>query len=116
MNAPGPWEIVFLLFLALLIFGPDKLPKLARTAGQTIAALKREASGTLDELKRAADLEDLGEIREVAGELRSATGQLRESARLTGPVASDAKPTKPRNAAMSTVSAELPPPFDPEAP
>ena len=117
MNAPGPWEVLFLLFLALLIFGPERLPKLARGAGRTIAALRREASGTLDELKRAADLEDLGEIRDVATELREATGDLRRSAALSGAAAAAAaRPAKPRDAAMAPVSDELPPPFDPEAP
>lgn len=113
MSTPGFWELAFLAVLALLIFGPERLPKLARSAGQTIAALKREAAGTLDELKRAAELDD---IAEVARELRDGADELKRSASLTGPLASEARPEKPRSAVMPTVRAEGPAPFDPDAP
>lgn len=113
MSTPGMWEVLFLAVLALLIFGPDKLPGMARNLGRTISAVKREARTTMDELKRSADLH---EVREVAGELRSTTEELRRSAALTGPVASGASAADVGGgAATATARADLPAPFDPDA-
>lgn len=113
MNAPGFWEIFFLAVLALLIFGPERLPKLARSAGQTIARFKAEAAGTLDELKAAADLD---EFTGVARDLRETTADLKRSVALTGPVASAAGADKPRSAITPSVTADIAAPFDPDAP
>jgi TatA/E family protein of Tat protein translocase len=55
MSAPGFWEIATLAVIAMLVFGPDKLPGMARTVGKTLGQFKREARSTMDELKRAAD-------------------------------------------------------------
>ncbi|CAN5184237.1 MAG: twin-arginine translocase TatA/TatE family subunit [Euzebyales bacterium] len=111
MSMPGPWELAFLAMLALLIFGPDKLPGMARSVGQTVTRFKREAQSTIDELKRSADLDDL---REVAKDLKSTGDELRKQADLSGPVAS------PRGAVAAgdvkpPTKAHLPPPFDPHA-
>lgn len=74
MGSIGFGELAFLVVLALLVFGPDKLPGIANTVGKAIGAVRREASGTLDELKRAAELE---EFRGVADELRGTRDELR---------------------------------------
>jgi TatA/E family protein of Tat protein translocase len=118
MSAPGLWEWVFLAVLALLIFGPEKLPGMAKSVGKTINTFKREAQSTLDELKRSAELEELNEI---AGDLRSTTADLKRSASLTGPVASSAGAAAVGSGASesggeeSPVHAALPAPFDPDA-
>jgi sec-independent protein translocase protein TatB len=115
MSTPGMWEIVTLAVLALLIFGPDKLPGMARSVGKTIAHLKREAASTMDELKRSADL---AEIREVADELRGTTAELKRSADLSGPIAGAASAADLRaghEARQGTAEALLPAPFDPDA-
>lgn len=43
----GPGEIMLLLFLALLVLGPDKMPKVARDVGKVMNDLRR----TSDELR-----------------------------------------------------------------
>ncbi len=125
MTAPGFWEIIFLAVLALMIFGPDRLPKLARGAGQALSQFKREASGTLDELKAAAELE---EFRDVARDLRSTTADLRGAADVKGlkgavggavalgAAGSAGQRTKPRTAAMKPAGRTAAPPFDPDTP
>ena len=45
-------ETVFLFFLALIVFGPKKLPEIARTLGKGMAELRRasnELKGSLEE-------------------------------------------------------------------
>jgi sec-independent protein translocase protein TatA len=37
----GPLEILVILILALLVFGPNKLPELARTVGGAMRELRR---------------------------------------------------------------------------
>lgn len=114
MNAPGFWEWLFLGVIALLIFGPERLPKMAQTAGQMIARFKREAAGTIDELKAAAELE---EFSDVARDLRSTSEELRRSVDLSGTVAAASAPTKPQTAVMASTSpGGKPPPFDPDTP
>lgn len=41
----GPMELLIILFLALIIFGPSKLPQLARAAGQSYREFKDSLSG-----------------------------------------------------------------------
>ena len=37
----GSWEILLILIVALVIWGPGKLPEIARTLGKTVRALKK---------------------------------------------------------------------------
>lgn len=109
MGSLGFGEIAFLVILALLIFGPDKLPGMASNIGRTVGALRREASSTIDELKRAAELD---ELRGVADDLRGAGNELRNTgAELRGAFAPGAAAASQRPAATPAG----PPPFDPDA-
>ena len=44
----GMSEILVILVLALIIFGPNKLPELAKTLGRAYGQLKREVEGITD--------------------------------------------------------------------
>jgi TatA/E family protein of Tat protein translocase len=51
----GPWEIAAILAVALLIFGPSKLPSLGRGVGEFFRNLKKgvkEADAELKEIGR----------------------------------------------------------------
>ena len=37
----GGWEILLILVVALIIWGPDKLPEIARKLGKTVRAFKK---------------------------------------------------------------------------
>jgi TatA/E family protein of Tat protein translocase len=63
----GGGELLFIAFVALLIFGPAKIPELARTAARgyrELVKLRRQMDSTLDDVKRDlnldAELRDLG--------------------------------------------------------
>ena len=53
MGSLGLPEIAFILVLALLIFGPKKLPEIGRTLGKGVSEFRRAT----DELKRSINTE-----------------------------------------------------------
>src|SRR5882672_12386895 len=42
----GPWEIILLLLLALLLFGAKRLPEIGRSVGQGMREFKDSVSGS----------------------------------------------------------------------
>jgi sec-independent protein translocase protein TatA len=49
----GPWEIAIVLVLALLIFGPKKLPDLGSSLGRSITGVKKGLKETKDDVQSA---------------------------------------------------------------
>ncbi|MEN0658349.1 twin-arginine translocase TatA/TatE family subunit [Caldifermentibacillus hisashii] len=45
----GPGSLILILIMALLIFGPKKLPQLGRAAGDTLREFKNATEGLADE-------------------------------------------------------------------
>jgi sec-independent protein translocase protein TatA len=41
----GPWEIILLLLLALLLFGAKRLPEIGRSTGKAMREFKDSVSG-----------------------------------------------------------------------
>ena len=64
-------EMVFLLLLALIILGPEKLPEAVRRFGKGYAEFKKMSSGFQSELKSALD-EPMREMRETADAFKKA--------------------------------------------
>lgn len=101
MGQVGLPEILVVAVIALLVFGPDRLPELARTAGKAIAKFRSETSRSIEELKRAADIDDLDrELKSLSRDLRDVRSSVGRS------LTADPTPTRPADAA---------PPTDPEA-
>ncbi len=108
MGSLGVQEMVVIAIIALLVFGPDRLPEVARNAGKLVARFREETGKSLDELKRAANVEGLeGEFRELKGEFERAKADLKGSVDVVTNTVKDAGATPRRR-----VSA---PPFDPDA-
>lgn len=55
MGSIGPWEIVLLLLLALLLFGAKRLPEIGRSLGSGMREFKDSVSG----VKRDMDPNEL---------------------------------------------------------
>ena len=61
LGSLGLPEILFILVLALLVFGPKRLPKVGRTLGRALGEFRRATSDlkrTIDREMTAADLAD----------------------------------------------------------
>ena len=51
---PGSGELIVIFVLALLLFGPDKLPELARSLGKGIREIRKAS----DEFRRQLKIDD----------------------------------------------------------
>ena len=54
----GPGEIVLVLLIALLVFGPSRLPELGRTLGRGMRDFKRGLAGDDADERRAEEEEE----------------------------------------------------------
>ena len=52
---PGAMEIFLILMVALVIFGPKKLPEMGRSLGKAIREFKSVGTELQDEITKAAD-------------------------------------------------------------
>ncbi|WP_110114875.1 twin-arginine translocase TatA/TatE family subunit [Bacillus sp. CGMCC 1.16541] len=48
----GMGEIILIVFVALLLFGPKKLPELGKAAGNTLREFKNATKGLMDDDKK----------------------------------------------------------------
>ncbi|QCC46274.1 Sec-independent protein translocase subunit TatA/TatB [Halobellus limi] len=55
IGIPGGPELLVVLLLVVLLFGADKLPKLARSSGQAMGEFRRGRNQIEDELREAAE-------------------------------------------------------------
>ena len=53
----GPLELMLILVLALMVFGPDKLPEIARQIGKVVAEVRRITSDVSTEINRTISIE-----------------------------------------------------------
>ncbi|MGI6514142.1 MAG: twin-arginine translocase subunit TatB [Syntrophomonadaceae bacterium] len=58
MGNIGPWELVLVLVIALIIFGPGKLPEVARSVGKGINEFKRATNEVKQQVQEAVSLDD----------------------------------------------------------
>lgn len=72
-------ELLMLAALALLIFGPERLPEIARTVGRVVGQVRREASATFDTLKAEVELD---ELRSFGDDLQRERDELQSRARI----------------------------------
>ena len=57
----GPTELIVILVIALIIFGPKRLPDIAKSIGKGVNSFKKAANSITDEVKSAAEMDDLSE-------------------------------------------------------
>jgi sec-independent protein translocase protein TatB len=135
----GLGEIVIIVLVTLLLFGPERLPEMARQAGRWLGRLRLTTQDALDQLKDETDLKDLNlpdlrigslrsQARDYVRELMDVEGQMaeleREREQLKAALEAEQNGDGPKpsedGAAATGVDANdakdlAPPPVDPEA-
>jgi sec-independent protein translocase protein TatB len=107
-------ELLVIAVVALLVIGPERLPKVARTAGHLFGRLQRYVNDVKADIQREIELDELKKLRsqfedaarsveqsvnEVGQELRSASDDLNRS--LAGDAPAPASPSAETPAAPS---------------
>ncbi|WP_366186769.1 twin-arginine translocase TatA/TatE family subunit [Flavobacterium ovatum] len=69
----GGGELVFIMFIVLMLFGADKVPEIARTLGKTIAQVKNATNDIKSEIHKG--IEDNGldakSLTDMSGSINS---------------------------------------------
>ena len=65
MKKPTPVVLVLIGVVALVVIGPDKLPKVARTVGALIGKAQRYVNDVKAEVNRSMDLEELRKMKDT---------------------------------------------------
>lgn len=60
----GPGEIAIVFTLALVLFGPKKLPELGKSLGQGLGNFKKSLTDAQQEMKAAMEIEDKSKAAE----------------------------------------------------
>ena len=67
----GIGEIAIIVLVCLVVFGPERLPQIARQIGRFLGQLRLTTQGALDQLKQEAELKDVNLPDLRVGSLRS---------------------------------------------
>jgi sec-independent protein translocase protein TatA len=91
----GGGEIFFIILVALMLFGSDKIPDIARTLGKGMAQLKNATNDIKSEIQKSAEANGLNEINnlnpmkqldltsEITNEIEKAKENIED---MTGPI------------------------------
>ena len=69
MGNLGLPELIFIFVLALLVFGPKRLPELGRTLGKTLSEFKRATNGLKESIEHEFARADRG-ISETSAQIK----------------------------------------------
>jgi sec-independent protein translocase protein TatB len=68
----GLSELILIAVVALIVIGPERLPKVARTAGHLLGRLQRYVNDVKSDINREMQLEDLKKLQQqVADQAKS---------------------------------------------
>ncbi len=60
----GFWELVIIALVALVIIGPEKLPRFARDAGRFVRKIRIFIQGAKRELEKELELDQINDLNE----------------------------------------------------
>ncbi|HLA67349.1 MAG TPA: twin-arginine translocase TatA/TatE family subunit [Acidimicrobiia bacterium] len=106
MFSVSPAEILTIALVALIVFGPKRLPEISRQAGKVLRELKQTAG----ELKAGLEAEyddSVGGLDEIKGALGDVRREMRSTLDAVGGLVQPDGPRTPRN--RPALSKETPP-------
>jgi sec-independent protein translocase protein TatB len=107
----GFGELLMVVIVVLVVFGPERLPDVARQIGRFIGRVRLTTQRMLDELKNEAELRDLNLPDLQVGSLRSqARAYVQDLMDVEGQMAE-----LERDQPTTVVTHDRPAPFDPDA-
>src|ERR687884_373668 len=105
----GPLEILLIVVLALIVFGPAKLPEIMGQVGRAIADFRRATSALSDEFNRTIQSE-LNETRQVVEDTRAVLNDAKSTVTQTHAAVTSAVAVSSPTAAPQLVAAPPTPP------
>jgi len=73
----GGGELVLIMFIALMLFGSDKIPEIARTMGKIMAQLKNATNDIKSEIQKGAEANGLDKtFQEMHGNFTGLTDNI----------------------------------------
>lgn len=91
----GVWEIAFIMVLALLIFGPKKLPEVGRTIGRGMAEFRKATTDLKKTIETEIDLEERRPAPVKRPQRLAAAPELSETQPPRSDTASESEPADP---------------------
>jgi len=77
----GGGELMFIMFIALMLFGSDKIPEIARTLGKGMAQLKNATNDIKSEIQKGAEANgfDSKTLTDITGSINAQINQAKEN-------------------------------------
>ncbi|PXY43002.1 Sec-independent protein translocase subunit TatA/TatB [Flavobacterium hydrophilum] len=92
----GGGELVFIMFIVLMLFGSDKVPEMARTMGKAMAQLKNATNDIKSEIQKGAEANglDAKSLTDITGNINAQindakSGLLGDTTNLLGDTATE---------------------------
>ena len=119
MSSIGPWEIAIVVVLALIIFGPKKLPELGQSLGKSIRGFKKglsenkdEIASTVAQVREATGVDEIkstvAAVREASGlnEVKATVAEIRQAANVKSVISTSGTSTAPAEVFAKTEGSE----------
>jgi sec-independent protein translocase protein TatA len=77
----GGGELIFIMFIVLMLFGSDKIPEIARTMGKAMAQLKHATNDIKSEIQKGAEANgfDTQALTDLRGNITSEINKAKEN-------------------------------------
>jgi sec-independent protein translocase protein TatB len=126
---PGLQEMLVIAVVALLVFGPDRLPEVARNVGQFVGKLRAQTDKGMSEIRGMSEIQDLqrelqtlrreinGVSSEIKRPLQGMDGSSGATRRMVPATQDGGRPLADDEPALTDGSRaqDAPPPTDPDA-
>jgi Tat protein translocase TatB subunit len=86
----GPAELIVIFIIALIVFGPGKLPELARTLGKAMRELKRMSLEVTAEFAK-----ELQDVEAISREMQETTETIKQAADIKRTLVESVEPALP---------------------